>query len=79
MSNAEISAVARQRDPQPLHLDADHATAIHGSLISSGLQTMLHVFEPILRELFVTRANIGGLGFDNLRWTPPCVLMSRMP
>ena len=71
MSSADIMAFAQDWDPQRLHTDVDYATAIHGSLIASGFQTLLHVFRPIMRDLMVTMANIGGLGLDNLRWLRP--------
>ncbi len=56
---------------QRLHTDEDYATAIHGSLIASGFQTMLEVFRPVMSEMMVDVANIGGMGFDNLRWLRP--------
>ena len=71
MSSAEIMAFAKEWDPQRLHLDVDYATALHGSLIASGFQTLLHVFEPVMREFMVGVVNLGGLGFDNLRWPRP--------
>lgn len=71
ISSEAIMAFARKWDPQRLHLDVDHATKVHGSLIASGFQTLLHVFEPIMRDFMTGVANIGGLGFDTLRWTRP--------
>ena len=71
VSKQEIVAFATKWDPQPLHLDEAHATRMHGGLIASGFQTMLLVFEPVMKELMVGVANIGGLGFDNLRWVRP--------
>ena len=71
MSSAEIMAFAKEWDPQRLHLDVDYATALHGSLIASGFQTLLYVFEPVMRDFMVGVVNLGGLGFDNLRWPRP--------
>jgi len=71
MSKEAIIAFAREWDPQRLHTDEDYATTIHGSLIASGFQTMLEVFKPIMTEFMVGIANIGGIGFDNLRWQRP--------
>ena len=71
MDTASIMDFAKDWDPQRLHTDIPYATAIHGSLIASGFQTMLHVFQPIMQELMTTMANIGGLGLDNLRWLRP--------
>ena len=71
MSKEAIIAFAREWDPQRLHTDEDYATTIHGSLIASGFQTMLEAFKPIMTEFMVGIANIGGIGFDNLRWQRP--------
>lgn len=71
MSAASIKAFAREWDPQTLHLDEAHATAIHGSLIASGFQTILHVFQPLMHQVFTGIDNIGGLGIDRLRWHRP--------
>ena len=71
MSKEAIIAFAEEWDPQRLHIDEDYATGIHGSLIASGFQTMLEVFRPIMTGFMVDVANIGGMGFDNLRWVRP--------
>lgn len=71
VSKEAIIAFATRWDPQLLHTDEEHATKIHGGLIASGFQTMLLVFEPIMKDLMTDVANIGGMGFDNLRWLRP--------
>ena len=71
MSAQSIKAFAQEWDPQRLHTDEDYATAIHGSLIASGFQTVLEVFKPVVTDLMTGMANIGGMGFDNLRWLRP--------
>lgn len=71
MSAESIKAFAAEWDPQRLHTDEDYATAIHGSLIASGFQTLLVVFKPIMTEMMVGLANIGGMGLDNMRWARP--------
>ena len=71
VSKQDILDFANRWDPQPLHLDEDHATKIHGGLIASGFQTLLLVFEPVMKEMMTGVANIGGMGFDNLRWLRP--------
>lgn len=71
MSAQSIKAFAQEWDPQRLHTDEDYATAIHGSLIASGFQTVLEVFKPVVTDLMTGMANIGGMGFDNLRWLLP--------
>ncbi|MEP6339612.1 MAG: hypothetical protein ABJ070_07235, partial [Parasphingorhabdus sp.] len=45
MSAESIKAFALEWDPQRLHTDEDYATAMHGSLIASGFQTMLEAFK----------------------------------
>ncbi len=69
--SSAIMDFAREWDPQRLHLDLDHATALHGSLIASGFQTMLLVFQPLMHNVLSTMDNIGGLGMDRLRWLHP--------
>jgi len=71
MSKPQIMDFAHEWDPQRLHIDEEYAKGIHGGLIASGFQTMLVVFEPVMRELMVDVANIGGIGFDTLRWLRP--------
>jgi acyl dehydratase len=71
MSAQSIKVFAQEWDPQRLHTDEDYATAIHGSLIASGFQTLLEVFKPVVMDLMTDMANIGGMGFDNLRWLLP--------
>ncbi|MEP9356994.1 MaoC/PaaZ C-terminal domain-containing protein [Xanthobacter sp. KR7-65] len=71
MSAEAIKAFAHEWDPQRLHIDEDYAAGIHGSLIASGFQTIVEVFRPIMIELMVGVANIGGMGLDNLRWLKP--------
>ena len=71
MSESDIMGFAHEWDPQRLHTDVEYATQIHGGLIASGFQTMLVIFEPVMREMMVDVANIGGIGFDTLRWLRP--------
>lgn len=71
VSREEIIAFAQQWDPQRLHTDEDYATALHGSLIASGFHTLLLVCKPIIEQLMARTANLGGLGFDKLRWSAP--------
>jgi acyl dehydratase len=71
VSSEEIMAFAGDWDPQRLHIDPQYATALHGSLIASGFQTLIHVFRPITHHLMPKLANLGGLGVDELRWLRP--------
>jgi len=71
ISREEIMSFAREWDPQSLHLDEEYAKSIHGSLIASGFQSMLFIMRPVMFEMMAGCENIGGFGFDNLRWTLP--------
>ena len=71
LSATQIKEFAAEWDPQRLHLEEDYASTIHGSLIASGFQTMMIVFKPVMHELMPDVANIGGMGFNNLRWLQP--------
>jgi len=71
LSATQIKEFAAEWDPQRLHLEEDYASTIHGSLIASGFQTLLIVFKPVMHELMPDVANIGGMGFNNLRWLQP--------
>ena len=71
MSAEAIKSFAQEWDPQRLHTDEDYAATVHGGLIASGFQTMLVVFKPVMTEMMVDVANIGGIGFDTLRWLRP--------
>lgn len=71
LSKEEIIAFAHEWDPQRLHTDENYAVSVHGSLIASGFQTMLQVFKPVMHGMMPEIANIGGLGFDSLRWPRP--------
>jgi len=71
LTKQQIIGFAEEWDPQPLHMDEAHAEGIHGGLIASGFQTLLIVFKPIMQDLMVDVANIGGIGFNQLRWLRP--------
>jgi acyl dehydratase len=71
LTKQQIMEFAQEWDPQRLHTDEAYAEGIHGGLIASGFQTLLNVFKPILQDLMVDVAYIGGIGFDQLRWLRP--------
>ncbi|ASM75349.1 bifunctional aldehyde dehydrogenase/enoyl-CoA hydratase (plasmid) [Pseudosulfitobacter pseudonitzschiae] len=71
LTKQQIKEFAQEWDPQRLHTDEAYAEGIHGGLIASGFQTLLTVFKPIMQDLMVDVANIGGIGFDQLRWLRP--------
>ena len=61
-----------QYDPQPIHTDQEASKhGIHGSIISSGLQT-LGLANRLWIELgLMGENNLGGPGLDNVRWPRP--------
>jgi len=71
LTKQQIMGFAQEWDPQRLHTDEAYAEGVHGGLIASGFQTLLIVFKPIMQDLMVDVANIGGIGFDQLRWLRP--------
>lgn len=71
LSRDDIVAFATEYDPQPIHIDEAYAKTMHGGLIASGFQTMLRSFKPVMSELMADTANIGGLGFEEMKWPRP--------
>jgi len=71
ISRDEMKSFAGEWDPQPLHLDEEYASSVHGSLIAPGILTMLYIMRPIVLRMISNLDNIGGFGFDNLRWLKP--------
>jgi acyl dehydratase len=72
MPKSDIVEFARQFDPQPFHVDEEAAAdSAFGELVASGLHTLC-----VSVRIFVTEyvnpsdglANLGGIGFDELRW-----------
>ena len=61
-----------QYDPQQIHTDQEASKhGIHGSIISSGLQT-LGLANRLWIELgLMGENNLGGPGLDNVRWPRP--------
>jgi len=71
LNKNQIMEFAQEWDPQRLHLDESYAREVHSGLIASGFQTLLVVFKPVMRDLMTDVANIGGIGFNQLRWLRP--------
>ncbi len=71
ISREDMISFAREWDPQRLHLDEEYATSALGSLVASGLQSMLYIMRPIMVQMMANLNNIGGFGLDNLRWVKP--------
>lgn len=72
LTEADVIGFARNYDPQPFHLDVEAAKrTIHGGLIASGFQTLAVGFRMLYQTGFITTANLGGIGIDELRWLKP--------
>jgi acyl dehydratase len=72
LTEADVIGFARNYDPQPFHLDVEAAKqTIHGGLIASGFQTLAVGFRMLYQTGFITSANLGGIGIDELRWLKP--------
>ncbi len=69
LTEADMIDFARNYDPQPFHLDVEAAKHTnHGGLIASGFQTLAVGFRMLYQTGFITSANLGGVGCDELRW-----------
>jgi len=68
----EITAFARQFDPQPFHVDPEAAReSFYGTLIASGWHTC-SVAMRLMCESYVNRTrSMGSPGVDNIRWLAP--------
>ena len=72
LAEAEITAFAKQFDPQPIHVDAESAAAgPYGGLIASGFQTMALGFRLFYELGVINEACIGGPGIDAVRFHRP--------
>lgn len=67
-----ITAFASQWDPQPFHLDADAAaSSVFGSLVASGLQSLLLTYRLYLETRLLEKTALAGLGIDKIRFPKP--------
>lgn len=72
LSEAEITAFARDYDPQPFHLDPEAAReSPFGGLIASGFQTMALAFRLFYQEGHIAACSMGSPGMDKIRWHRP--------
>ncbi|MBL8702278.1 MAG: MaoC family dehydratase [Alphaproteobacteria bacterium] len=72
LTEADIIGFARVWDPQPFHIDAEAARTGHfGGIIASGFQTLAVTFRMLYQAGFLSDANLGGPGMDELRWLKP--------
>lgn len=72
LTEADIIGFALRYDPQAFHIDVEAAKQTHfEGLIASGFQTMALGFRVIYASGFITTANLGGIGMDEVRWLRP--------
>lgn len=72
VTEADIIGFALKYDPQPFHLDVEAAKKTpFGGLIASGFQTLALGFRVLYACGWMTSANLGGIGIDELRWVRP--------
>jgi len=72
IDKADVVAFARRYDPQPVHIDADAATAgPFGGLIASGWHTASLVMRVLVEHYLARGAALASPGVDELRWLQP--------
>ena len=72
LTEADIIAFALKYDPQPFHIDVEAAKqTAFGGVIASGFQTLALGFRVLYATGWLTSANLGGIGIDELRWLKP--------
>jgi acyl dehydratase len=72
LTESDIIDFALRYDPQPFHIDTAAAKdTAFGGLIGSGFQTMAVGFRMIYASGFITTANLGGIGMEEVRWIKP--------
>ncbi len=68
----EITAFARQFDPQPFHVDPEAARkSFFGGLIASGWHTCAVGMRLTVDSHVNQSASLGSPGLDNIRWLKP--------
>lgn len=68
----EITAFAREFDPQPFHLDdAAARNSVFGGLAASGWHTAALTMRLLVESEFRPAGGIVGAGMDELRWPRP--------
>ena len=72
LSEEEITAFARQWDPQPFHVDPVAAKdSIYGGLIASGWHTALMTMRALVDKVMSHADAQGSPGVENLRFRKP--------
>lgn len=67
-----IVRFAEQWDPQPFHLDAAAAaSSVFGSLVASGLHSLLLTYRLYLETRLLRGTALAGLGIDEIRFPKP--------
>jgi acyl dehydratase len=72
LTESHMIDFALHYDPQPFHIDNVAAQrSIYGGLIGSGFLTLAISFRLFLQSGALGDANLGGPGFDEIRFTKP--------
>lgn len=72
VTESDIIDFALRYDPQPFHLDVEGAKATpFQGLVASGFHTLAIGFRVLYATGWLTSANLGGIGIDELRWLKP--------
>jgi acyl dehydratase len=72
VDEADIIAFGRQFDPQPFHVDAKSAAAVHlGGVIASGWHTASLMMRLLVDHFLPRAAGLASPGIDELRWLAP--------
>ena len=68
----EITAFARQYDPQPFHLEeAAAADSVFGGLVASGWHTAAMCMRLVVEEFLDPETSMGASGVEALEWLQP--------
>jgi len=70
VTREEIRTFARQYDPQPFHLGADHDSPFDG-LVASGWHTAAMTMRLLVDNYLSDSGARGSPGLDGLRWPAP--------
>src|SRR2546421_6903493 len=71
-SEGDISALAGQYEPHPMHIDPGAARrTIYGGLIASGWHTVSLFMRLLVENLVSKTVSLGSPGVDELRWPLP--------
>lgn len=72
LSEGQILDYALMYDPQPIHIDAQHAAeGPYGGIIASGFQTLTLCFRMMIQTRVFETVSLGGPGLDELRFLAP--------